>query len=509
MIQKIKTFVIAHKLLTTIIVLVVGIGSYYIFKGSTPIEVRYVTTTVQKGTVVSLISGTGQVEASSTVNLQSKISGTITSVAVKSGATVHKGQMLFAVDSANAGKAVRNAKLNLQSAQNDLKNAQSDYENTKTSQALSLTSSYLTLNSDAVAVADDSNSNTSIVTLSGSYNSLAQGRYTLEVYACQGVVCVRYSGLEHGDFPIDINVPKALGTRGLYATFTSLPKAGEKWYVDVPSPTTGSYLSNSRSYAEKEQSAKEAVDAAQKTITSRELSLQQSKNALIDAEDALSDYYVFAPFDGTIASVTGKLGDIASSTLGTIITKQKIASVTLNEVDVSKVHLGQKATLTFDAVDGLSITGEVVEIDGVGTVTQGVVSYTVKINFDTDDIRVKPGMSVSASIITATAQDVLVVPASAIKTNTNSSYVETFAIPLPVATGTTGVTSLVLPQHVTVETGISDDTSTEIKSGLKEGDQVVSRTITTTTKTATASTPSLFGSTGARTGNNAVRNATR
>lgn len=325
-------------------------------------------------------------------------------------------------------------------------------------------------------------------------------------------MCARYTGLENGNFSIDTNVPKAIGTRGLYVTFTSLPVTGEKWYVDVPSPTTGSYLSNSRSYAEKEQSAKEAIETAQKTITSRELSLQQSKNALIDAQDTVSDYYVFAPFDGTIASVTGKVGDVASSTLGTIITTQKIASITLNEVDVSKVSIGQKATLTFDAVEDLSITGSVAEVDGVGTVSQGVVSYTVKISLDTDDTRIKPGMSVSASIITATAQDILLVPAAAIKTNTNGNYIEKFTTPLVVdtATASQGITSPVLPQQIQVEIGISDDTSTEIKSGVSEGDQIVSRTITSSTTTSATSTPGLFGATGSRTGStNALRGVTR
>lgn len=167
MLQKIKTYIVTHKIVSSIIGIVIIGGVYFLLKGNTTTEIRYVTTTVQKGTVVSSVTGTGQVEASSTVNLQSKISGTITSVLAKSGATVRKGQMLFAVDSANAEKALRNAKLNLQSAENDLANAKSDYENIKASQALSLTSSYLTLNSDAVAVPDDSNSNTSIVTLSG------------------------------------------------------------------------------------------------------------------------------------------------------------------------------------------------------------------------------------------------------------------------------------------------------------------------------------------------------
>lgn len=237
--------------------------------------------------------------------------------------------------------------------------------------------------------------------------------------------------------------------------------------------------------------------------------MTQKQNILIDAKNLLSDYYVLAPFDGTVATITGKLGDIASTTLGTIITKQKIASITLNEVDVSKISLGQKATLTFDAVDGLSIAGEVVEIDGVGTVTSGVVSYKVKISFSTDDVRVKPGMSVSSAIITKIAQNVLTVPNSAIKAKNSVSYVEMFdtALRTPIL-GVQGSTSITPPRQQTVEVGVSNDTTTEIVSGLKEGDIVVSKTITNTVANTTSSVPSLLGSGRGSIGGGALRNAT-
>ena len=116
----------------------------------------------------------------------------------------------------------------------------------------------------------------------------------------------------------------------------------------------------------------------------------------------------------------------------------------------------------------LSISGEVAEIDTIGTVAQGVVSYIVKITFDTQDERVKPSMSVSAAIITDIKTNVLVVPNSAIKSQGGAQYVEL----------KNGENSLERQQ---VETGISNDEFTEIISGLKEGDSVVSGTISAQT----------------------------
>jgi macrolide-specific efflux system membrane fusion protein len=239
-------------------------------------------------------------------------------------------------------------------------------------------------------------------------------------------------------------------------------------------------------------------------VESSNISVTQRKNALLDAQSKLADYSIRAPFTGTIAKVSVKKGDSLSSgaTVGTLITKQKIAEVSLNEVDIAKVAIGQKTTLTFDAVDGLSISGEVIDLDTIGTVSQGVVSYTVKISFDTDDVRIKPGMSVSAAIITNVKQDVLTVPSSAVKTSGENSYVEMFVPALDTANSTTasqGIVSLVPPTQTSVTVGDSNDTSTEIISGLKEGDQVVTRTISASAQTTQTTAVSLFGGGG---GNN-------
>lgn len=248
-----------------------------------------------------------------------------------------------------------------------------------------------------------------------------------------------------------------------------------------------------RSIAEKTASLaklQELPDALD--VRSAQISIQQKKDALADAKEKLADYSVRAPFDGTITNVDAKRGDSVSSgaALATLITEQKIAEVSLNEVDVAQVKVGQKATLTFDAVPDLSISGEVAEIDSIGTVSQGVVSYAVKIGFDTQDERVKPSMSVSAAIITEAKPDVLMVPNSAVKSSGGSYYVEILDnIPADQENKNSGVTSPTPPRQVSVQVDLANDSSTEITGGLKEGDRVVTQTIaagasnTTTTQT--------------------------
>ena len=236
-------------------------------------------------------------------------------------------------------------------------------------------------------------------------------------------------------------------------------------------------------------------------IQNEKISVTAKENALRDAEETYADYSIKAPFDGVVASMSVIKGDSVSTgaTIATFITKQQIAQISLNEVDVAKIKVGQKVTMTFDAVDGLSISGEVAQIDTIGTVTQGVVTYNVKINLDTQDSRVRPGMTVNADIITDVEQNVLTVPSGAVKTKGTNSYVEMIDNPITIASSSS-VTSLTAPRQQVVQIGISDDTNTQIISGLNEGDEIVTQTITTaiTKATTPTSASSLLGGSAGR-----------
>jgi HlyD family secretion protein len=237
------------------------------------------------------------------------------------------------------------------------------------------------------------------------------------------------------------------------------------------------------SIAEKQSSYNDTAVPSDIDLKTAELDVSQKREALESAEEKLADYTIRAPFDGVVATLDVKKGDtVSSDAIATLVTKEQIATVSLNEVDVAKIKVGDKATLSFDAVPDLSLTGEIVSIDTLGTVSQGVVSYDVKIGFDTQDSRVLSGMSVSANIITDSKPDVLLVPSSAVKTVGGQSVVQ--ILPGASATGAatqSGITSSQEPQNVPVVIGDSNDTQTEITSGLSEGQAIIVRTVTSTT----------------------------
>ncbi len=228
---------------------------------------------------------------------------------------------------------------------------------------------------------------------------------------------------------------------------------------------------------------------AQNGIEQRRSSFVSAQQRLTDAQEQLKAYTIYAPFEGIMATVPVRVGDQASpsTVLGSLLTKAKIATVSLNEVDVSKIQVGQKATLTFDALPDLQIAGSVSQIDTLGTVSQGVVSYAVKVAFLTEDARVKPGMSVALSIITDVRPDVLAVPNGAIQQVGGQPTVQVLAVSAATeasANAAQGIPSEVPPEARSIQVGFANDQFTEIVGGLEVGEQVVVRTIDPNVTTA-------------------------
>jgi RND family efflux transporter MFP subunit len=219
------------------------------------------------------------------------------------------------------------------------------------------------------------------------------------------------------------------------------------------------------------------------SLQSSRYSIEDQKRTIANLRAELADYTVVAPFSGTLATFDVQRYETVSqgTSVGSLITDEKVAQLTLNEVDSARISLGQIVTLTFDAIDGLTATGTVAEISPVGTVSQGVVSYDVKVVFMVPDDRVKPGMTVNATIAVARKENVLRVPQSAVKTSRGQSYVEVVAsVTEPGKLSTSEV-----PEQVLVETGLESDTDIEIVSGVTEGQLIIVRTNTGTAETAT------------------------
>jgi len=222
---------------------------------------------------------------------------------------------------------------------------------------------------------------------------------------------------------------------------------------------------------------REKISVAEKNLTVAKLNY---KNALTDS----AKRKVTSPIDGTVNAINIKNGDDLSrlsksntSQAPIIIGDLKTlkAQVQVNEVDIANVSLGQRATMTLSAFDGLSLSGIVEKMDALGTITQGVVNYTVTLGFDTTDERLKPGMSVSAKIITDVKEDVITVPNGALKVQGKKTYIEV-------------LNTKNVPERRTIEIGSANNTDTEIVSGINVGDNVITQTIDPNAKAVTPGT---------------------
>lgn len=543
MYKKISEIIKANRKTTATIVILLIIGGYYNYKKffTTTNGVRYVTGVVTKGTIVASVSATGQTSASNQLDIKPKVSGTVTKIIAENGQELKSGAIIARIDAIDAEKSVRDAATNLKSAQialeklvqpadqlaitqaenalasaqdarksaeEDLKRAYNDGYNGVASTFIDLSttinglhdilytqhgldayttsiSAYNALN-DSYSIAESTYQknlldykNTALYTDNAQIGALID-----QTSATTKLIAVVVKNLSNS-IQDKVSTQNQARDSKTDATITTLSTYTDKLSGDLQTllnaknalrSDADTITTSERTITEKTQSlAKLKSGADPLDIQSQKLTVQQRQNALADAQDKLADYTIRAPFDCVVASIPVKIGDAASSgtTIATVITKQRIAEVTLNEVDVARAKVGQQVTLTFDAIEGLEISGTVTEIDSVGTISSGVVTYAVKIAFDTQDERIKPGMSVSAAIITDVKQDALLVPSSAVKNKGTTKTVELYNNGKPAST--------------TVEVGISNDTRTQIISGVNEGDTVVVQTISATAATTQTS----------------------
>ena len=209
---------------------------------------------------------------------------------------------------------------------------------------------------------------------------------------------------------------------------------------------------------------------------------------------------ITAPESGTVQNMTIAAGvplftQSSSSNSNSVVTQQVgtvnasgtvLAVVNLSEVDVASVTPGQKVTMTLDAFPNKTFTGKVLVINTNGSVSSGVTTYPATIGFDTAEKNMYPNMAVDAQIITSVKDNAILVPTGAIQTANGTSTVRVM--------GKNGQVST-----VSVEVGGSNDTQTEITSGVNEGDEVVTGTTGGTTA-ATSTGTSVFSSIGGRGG---------
>lgn len=178
--------------------------------------------------------------------------------------------------------------------------------------------------------------------------------------------------------------------------------------------------------------------------------------------------YVNAPYNCIISDISvPAAGKICTSSNYVQVqsTDQLYVTLSIGEADIGTVKVGQEAEITLTA-NNKTYTGKIDKISDVGTYSTSGSTFPAYVKF-TNDATVKLGMSASCTVILDKAENAIAVPKEAVQTMNGTNYV--------VVVNSDGST-----QNVTVETGLSNDAYTEIKSGLDVG-ETVQYTVTTST----------------------------
>lgn len=578
---KIKAWVSTHKISSFIILIIVIGGGYYTYKKTTAANAapQYVLSPVRIGTITQTVTGGGQVSAENQLDVTSEVSGKIQSINVTVGQHVSRGTLLATIDSHDAAISLESAriayaKLVKPAKSGDLTNAQNTLAKAYNDGFAAVSTTYLDLPSIMTGMKDllysrdgflSDQKSTSLVSAARAYRDTAGISYDKALIQYQNTLD-QYKNLTRASATSSIDSiiantyttlkMAAVALQNIQNTVTYVVNVQPEYQATIASATAA----NIASWSNQVSSDLSGIVSAQNSITSNDntlntlltgaedLDIQSQRLSLQQAEETYAKYFIRAPFDGVVGripvSVYGQAS--ASTVIVTIASDQKITTIPLNEVDAVKVQKENKVKLTFDALSGLSIDGKVVEVDLVGTASQGVVTYNVKIAFDGTDPRVRTGMSVDATIITEEKTGILVVPSTAIKGQGQKKYVEvlddTTVSNAATANATNStrtnrnissttsnqgnlstttnrnrqnqsitISSKVTPRQITVVTGDSDDLNTEIISGLEKGQLIIVRTTAGNATTAQAAAPSILSSFGGnqRAGGGAVRTISR
>jgi HlyD family secretion protein len=272
---------------------------------------------------------------------------------------------------------------------------------------------------------------------------------------------------------------------------------------------------------------KTTLDSAQADLESAQANIRRSEGILKQSKDLLDKTTIYSPIEGTVSSRSNEVGErvTATGSYGAVevmrvadLTNMEVR-VNINENDIVNVKVGDKAKVTIDAFQNRKFDAVVKEIGSAAKVTgQGtqdeVTNFQVKIRILDKDVPLRPGMSANADVETKTAENVVAVPIQSVTVRTregNKSIDDLASERAKKADEIKGDNSAAavnekqqkqaeradreklnrvvfvrngdVVKMVSVETGIADTTHMEIKSGIKEGDEVVSGSFSAITRT--------------------------
>lgn len=495
----------AKKSLRRVVYAVVAITLAFFIFGSNK-EVRYETVAVQRGAVVAGVRATGQVKPRTFASLRFKTAGTVARTYVEVGDRVAAGQLLASLDTATIARQVTQAEADLSVYDVAALNAKTEIEDQKTKNEQSLTVIYadaptifadvLNLTQQAYATFstffDSTNRllsavsspilNTQLVLDTNNGKLLAdsammQVKKALQnfpVAASQGQIDTAVAALATPvqDLQVGltavINAVAAIPSGAVAATTLDGYKTALTTAQTNLNSALSKYTTLATDIANQKIQNTLLLNTAMANSRTASANLEKAKAALAIARGDLADATLRAPFAGTISSKGKQAGESVTATdqMYYLLGEGGLEVVAnIAEIDIAKLAVGNKAEIKLDAYGNETVfVATMSEIDPAETIVDGVSTYRVKFVFEEQNPGIRSGMTADITILAARKDDVLKIPARAVKGINGSSTVRVMrgetVTDVPVRTGLRG-----------------SDSSIEVVEGLLEGDVVVVGTL--------------------------------
>lgn len=460
----------------------------------------YLVETAERRDLTVSVSGTATLEPADSYNVTSLISGEIKSAPFEEGDLVQKDSLLYSIDASTAQNSVSSAAIGVEQAQMNyqqlrdsmnptaplsgtidevyVKNGDSIAAGAELCRILTSTDLYVDFLYDADVAKNfyagesanvfisgfDGSTPGAILTISNASFLTSTGRNMCTVrvkLTNPGVVADSRSGYAM----IAGNV--SYGTTTISYTGTSTVYAATSGTVSNFSKLPGSKVTQG------EVLCSLSSDSLRTQLKSAQLAIDTAKLSANTAKDSMDNYTIKSPISGTIIEKKFKTGDklvsTAPETLAVVYDLSYLKmDMNVDELDISKVKVGQTVEITADALIGQKFTGTVDKVSINGTTTNGVTTYPVTITIR-DFGNLLPGMNVSAKILGETAKDVLCIPLDAV------SRGNVILVPGAGAMNAdnTGVTDPSKVEEKDISLGRNDEEYIEVTDGLSSGDIVL------------------------------------
>ncbi|MGH1396048.1 MAG: efflux RND transporter periplasmic adaptor subunit [Trichormus sp.] len=422
---------------------------------------RVLTQSVERQTLTITVAANGTVKPERSINVSPKNSGILKKLLVKEGDAVKQGQILAYMDDSNLQGQLTQARGQIAQAQANLQKAQSGNRPQDIAQAQ--------------AQLDEAEAN---------LQKAEAGNRPQDIAQAQARLASSQANLQKAED--DFRRNQELYNAGAIALQILNQKRADRnsAQAQVKEAQQALALQQAGSRPEDIAQARAIVKQRREALallqagTRREdidvarAQVMSARGSLQNIQSQINDTILRAPFDGV---VTQKYADpgafVTPTTSGSAVSSATSSSIlalaatnevvaNLSESNVAKIRLGQKVTIRADAYPGKTFTGEVSQIAAQATVEQNVTSFQIKVALSDPENLLRSGMNVEADFQVGELENALVIPTASVVRQENT-------------TGVFVMGANNQPVFTPIETGVTVNKFTEVKSGLTGDEQVL------------------------------------